>query len=80
MNITRDAAIEEILELWVRYSKDFIDKKPIANESIKKVNKIREILDIRGVFFLEIDIIEDSSYTVSYSYGGSRVVKKIPIK
>ncbi len=80
MNIDRNTSLEELLTLWVKYSRDFIDKRDNANEAIKKVNEVKVMLDMKGIAHLEIERIEDSSYTVAYLYKGSRVKKEIQIK
>jgi len=80
MNITMDTPIEELLELWAKYSKEFIKKGERTDEERENIEKVSKILEKKGISSLHIGLIGEDSFTIGYLHKGSRMEKKIAIK
>jgi len=79
MNITKDTSLDELLELWVKYSRNLIETGNYGENGFKNIELINQILNESGVSSKSIVQIEKSSYTISYSHRGGLVTRDIPI-
>ncbi len=79
MNISINTPIEELLEMFVKYSHQIWKKISVTDETIITLNKIRNTLDKQGIPFVEIIAIEEESYILGYTHRGSRIERKVQI-
>lgn len=73
-------SIDEILELWVKYSFEMFNGGNMVIENVETRQKINALLNNKGITALEIYNISDDKYTLRFIHRGSKKTKVVPIK
>ena len=74
-----DTPIDQLLELWVKYSHEMFKDKEKGMENLKERHQINTLLTKKRVDNISILNMNDKSYTLKYLHQGSSKTKIVAI-
>lgn len=79
MSIDINTPLDELLELWAKFSYKFFHKQSATKEDLEILRTISKVLDIKEIVRLEIFNSEERKYTVRYFNHGDEFKKEVQI-
>jgi hypothetical protein len=77
INVKIDTPLEELLELWAKYTYKVFYKGSKSKEELQVIRDVSKILDNRGIEKIQLLTMTDSTFTLQYFKHGTEFVKKI---
>ncbi|ABR47906.1 hypothetical protein Amet_1730 [Alkaliphilus metalliredigens QYMF] len=79
MDMNIEITIDELLELWVKYTYRLFNCDERADKEVVERRQINDMLDKKGITSVAIHNMTEETYTLQYSHRSSKIEKEVQI-